>query len=95
MADLVLDLAGQRQLPAQVRSAHDPIALRKHAHELGVRVHLDELQDRGAVLVRHPVIGLDLAATADVSVEGLGVAGRVALRPVERLDRIGVVHGRS
>ena len=61
MADLVLDLAGQGQLPAQGRRAHDPVALGEHAHELRVGVHLDELEHRRAVLVGHPVVGLDLA----------------------------------
>jgi hypothetical protein len=80
VADLVLDLAGERELPAQGRRAHDPVALRQHAHELGVGVHLDELQDGGAVLVGHPVVGLDLATRPDVREERVGVTGLVGGR---------------
>jgi len=72
LADLVLDLAGQRQFAAQVRRPQDPVALRKDPHELAVGVHLDELQDGGPIVVRHPVIGLDLAPGRDVRIEGLG-----------------------
>ena len=66
MADLVLHLRGQRELPLQRRRAEDPLALGQHAHELGVAVHLDELDELRAVLVGHPVVGLDLAARLDV-----------------------------
>ena len=95
VADLVLDLGGQGQLPAQVRRAHDPVAFGQDAHELGVGVHLHELEHRGAVLVRHPVVGLHLAARSDVGVEGLGVAGLVRRAAVQWLDRIGPFHGRQ
>ena len=43
MADLVLHLRGQRQLPLQRRRAQDPLALGQDAHQLRVGVHLDEL----------------------------------------------------
>ena len=92
VADLVLDLAGERQLPAQRRRPHDPVSLGEHAHQLGVGVHLDELEDRGAVLVRHPVVRLDLAAGADVGEEGVRVPGRIPGPAVQGLDRIGVFH---
>ena len=59
MADLVLDLRGQRELSLQRRRAQDPVALGEHAHQLRVRVHLDELRQPRAVLVRHPVARLD------------------------------------
>ena len=93
MPDLVLDLARQGELSTQRRRAHDPVALGQHAHQLGVRVHLDELQDGGAVLVGHPVVRLDLSAGADVGVERLRVTRLVRRAPVQWLDRIGFVHG--
>ena len=61
MADLVLDLGGQGELPAERRRAHEPLALGEDAHELAVGVHLDEPEDLGPVVVGHPVAGLDLA----------------------------------
>jgi hypothetical protein len=66
VADLVLDLRRERELPLQRRRAEDPVALRENAHELGVPVHLDELHELRAVLVGHPVARLDLAAGLDV-----------------------------
>ena len=69
MADLVLDLRGERELPAQRRRPHDPLALGEDAHQLAVGVHLDEAQDLGPVLVGHPVGRLDLAAVRDVLLE--------------------------
>ena len=44
VADLVLHLAGQGQLPAQGGRAKDPLALGQDAHQLAVGVHLDELE---------------------------------------------------
>ena len=93
MADLVLDLARQGELSTQRRRPHDPVALGQDAHQLRVGVHLDELQDRGAVLVGHPVVRLDLAAGADVGEERLRVTGLVRRAAVQWLDRIGIVHG--
>ena len=72
MPDLVLDLRGERELSLQRRRAEDPVALGKHPHELGVPVHLDELDELRAVLVGHPVAGLDLAARLDVLQKLLG-----------------------
>ena len=70
--DLVLDLRGERELSLQRRRAEDPVALGEHPHELGVPVHLDELDELRAVLVRHPVAGLHLPARLDVLQELLG-----------------------
>ena len=67
--DLVLDLRGQGQLPAQGRRPHQPLALGQDAHQLAVGVHLDEAQDGRPVLVGHPVGRLDLAAGRDVRLE--------------------------
>ena len=50
-------------------------------------MHLDELEDRGAVLVGHPVVGLDLPAGAHVGEEGIGVTRLVGRPAVQRLDR--------
>ena len=74
MADLVLDLGGQRPLAAQGRGARDPLPLGQRPHELRVRVHVDELDVGLAVLVGHPVVGLDLLAGVDALEELLGAA---------------------
>ena len=83
VADLVLDLRRERELALQRRRAEDPVALGEHAHELRVRVHLDELDEPLAVLVGHPVVGLDLPAGLDVLEELLRarVHGHVASLP--------------
>jgi hypothetical protein len=60
--DLVLHLRGQGELSLQGRCAQDPLALGQHAHQLGVAVHLDELDELRAVVVGHPIAGFDLAA---------------------------------
>ena len=69
--DLVLDLGGQGELAAERRRSHQPLALGEDAHELGVRVHLDEAQDGGPILVGHRVGRFDLAAGHDVRLEPL------------------------
>src|SRR5215210_885403 len=66
VADLVLDLRRQCELPLQRRRAQDPVPLREHPHQLGVPVHLDELDQPGAVLGRHPVVRLDEPAGLDI-----------------------------
>ena len=66
VADLVLDLRRQGELALQRRRAQDPVALREHAHQLRISVHLDELDQPGAVLIRHPILGLHEAAALDV-----------------------------
>ena len=66
MARFVLHLGGERQLALQRRRAEDPLALGEHAHQLRVAVHLDELHEPSAVLVGHPVTGLDEPAGLDV-----------------------------
>src|SRR5207248_3638669 len=63
---LVLHLRRQRELALERRSAEDPLALGQDAHELGVAVHLDELDQLRPVVLRHPVGRLDLAAALDV-----------------------------
>jgi hypothetical protein len=70
--DLVLHLGGQGELPLQRRRLQDPLALRQHAHQLAVAVHLDELDELLAVLVRQPIAGLDLSAALHVGQELLG-----------------------
>ena len=79
VADLVLDLGRQGELPPQRRRPHDPLPLREHAHQLAVGVHLDESEDALAVFVGHPVGRLDLAAGEDVLFE---VAEPLVLRQV-------------
>ena len=71
VADLVLHLGGEGEFALQRRGAQQPLALRQDAHQLAIRVHLDELQHRLAVVVRHPVARFDLAAARDVRIEGI------------------------
>src|SRR5947209_8773018 len=73
--DLVLHLRRQRELALERRRAEDPLALGEDAHELGVRVHLDELDEKPAVLVRQPVGRLYLSARLDVLKKRLLIVG--------------------
>ena len=82
VADLVLHLRRQRELALERRGAEDPLALGQDAHELGVAVHLDELDQLRPVVVRHPVGRLDLAAGLDVLEKCLLIA--VESRPLPR-----------
>jgi hypothetical protein len=66
VADLVLHLRGQRELPLEGRRAEDPLPLGQDAHQLGVAVHLDELDQLGPIVVGHPVARLDLPAALHV-----------------------------
>ena len=79
VADLVLDLGRQGELPAQRRRPHDPFPLREHAHQLAVGVHLDEAEHALAIFVGHPVGRLHLAAGEDVLLE---VAESLVVREV-------------
>src|SRR5829696_2925156 len=71
VADLVLHLRGERELPLERRSTEDPLPLRQDAHELGVPMHLDELDQLGPVILGHRVVGLDLSAGLHVLEEFL------------------------
>ena len=84
VADLVLDLRGEGELPLQRRRTEDPVALREDAHELRVPVHLDELDQPSPVLVRHPVVRLHLPAGLDVVEELLRARVHVLGLPTER-----------
>src|SRR5919204_274005 len=84
MADLVLDLGRQCELPLERRRAQDPLALRQDSHQLGVPVHLDELDQLRPVVVRHPVVRLDLASALDV-LEELFVAVHDELPATEKI----------
>ena len=66
VARLVLHLRRERELALEGRRAEDPLALGQHAHQLRVAVHLDELHEPRAVLVGHPVAGLDEPSGLDV-----------------------------
>ena len=69
VAHLVLDLRGEGELSLERRRPEDPVALREDAHQLRVRVHLDELRQASAVLVGHPLARLDEPAGLDVGEE--------------------------
>ena len=77
VAGLVLDLGHQDRLAAQAGRPGDPVALRLHADDLGVRV-LGDLADQGlAVALRHPVARLDPLVALDQRVEAGLHAGAV------------------
>src|SRR6185295_14953695 len=69
VADLVLHLGGEGELSLQGWCPEDPLALGEDAHELRVPVHLDELDERFAVVLGHGIAGLDLASALDVRFE--------------------------
>ena len=69
VAGLVLHLGDQRHLAAQVRRARDPVALRQHADDLGVRVLRHHPRELLAVALRHPVLRLDALAARDARLE--------------------------
>ena len=66
VTDLVLHLCRQGELALQRRRAQDPLPLREDAHQLGVPVHLDELDELRPVVRGHLVARHDLAAGLDV-----------------------------
>ena len=81
VAALVLHLGEQRRLAPQAGRAGDPVALRKHADDLGMRVLADLADQRAAIGGGHPVVGFDARLSVDARLElrlerGLGV-GRV------------------
>jgi len=78
VAGLVLHLRHQDRFALEARGAGDPVALRLHADDLGVRV-LGDLPDEGlAVGIRHPVAGLDALLVGDEFVEETLLIGDLA-----------------
>src|SRR6266581_370068 len=75
MTDLILNFGGQRQLALQRGRAHDPFALGQHTHQLAIGVHLNEAEQRGAVLLGHPVGRLDFATARDMREESFVASG--------------------
>jgi hypothetical protein len=69
VARLVLHLRQQDRLATKRRCAADPVALGLHSDDLGVRVLRDLPDQRAAVLLRHPVAGLDPVMPRDDVVE--------------------------
>jgi hypothetical protein len=69
VACLVLHLGQQDRLALEGGRAADPVALRLHPDDLGVRVLGDLADQRLAVAVGHPVARLDLLLGGDDGVE--------------------------
>src|SRR5918995_6317141 len=69
MSHLVLDLGRQGHLPLEGRRLWQALSFGERAHDLGVGVHLDELEHPHPVVVGHPGLGLDLSAVRYVRVE--------------------------
>ena len=70
MARLVLHLGEQDRLALQRRRAGDPVALGQLADDLGMGVLADLADQRLAVALGHPLLGLDLLAAVDALLEG-------------------------
>ena len=69
VAALVLHLGHQDGLALQRRRARDPVAFGQHADDLRVRVLRDLADQRAAIGVGHPVLGLDLDVGVDARLE--------------------------
>src|SRR5688500_16908772 len=95
MPDLVLHLGRESELALERRRPQDPLALGEHAHDLRVAVHLDELDERLAIGVRHRVARLDLATLLDVRFEFF-LAQRLEHRFTNQtIVRVGIYHDSS
>ena len=79
-------LEGERrdEIVTERRRAQDPLPLGQDAHQLGVPVHLDELDELRPVLVGHPVAGLDLSPALHVLDELLRARVHLDLLPNDR-----------
>ena len=76
MPALILHLRQQRRLAPQGRRARDPVALRQHADDFGMRVLADLADQRAAIGLRHPVVRLDALLGIDARLEAVrGFAG--------------------
>jgi hypothetical protein len=93
MPRLVLHLGEQDRLALQRRRPRDPVALGKLADDLGMRVLADLADQRLAIALGHPLLGLDLLAPVDALLEG-ALLGRhlLGLLQAVGLDQLGV-HG--
>src|SRR5919199_5114664 len=69
MTHLVLDLGAQRHLSLEAGRGREALPFWDRPHDLGVRVHLYELENTRSIIVGHPVLGLDLVARLDASFE--------------------------
>ena len=85
MAAFVLDLGHQDRLALQRRRAGDPVALGQHADDLRMRVLRYLPDQRFAVGLGHPVLGLDLDVGVDARLERALVVRHVR-RSAHRLD---------
>ncbi len=77
MAALVLDLGDQDRLAQERGRARDPVAFRQHADDLGMGVLRDLADQRPAVGLGHPVLGLDLLFGIDPRLEARLQGGAV------------------
>ena len=77
VAALVLHLGDQDRLAQQRGRARDPVALRQHADDLGMGVLRDLPDQRLAVGLGHPVLGLDLLLGVDPRLEARLQGGAV------------------
>ena len=69
VARFVLDLGHQDRLALQGRRARDPVALGQHADDLRVRMLRNLPDQRLAIGLGHPVLGLDLDVGVDSRLE--------------------------
>ncbi len=90
VAGFVLHLGHQDRLALERRGARDPVAFRQHAHDLGMRVLRNLPDERLAVGLGHPVLGLDAHVGVDALLER-ALLGREFLERAQPL-RAGVDH---
>jgi len=88
MAALVLDLGQQDGLALERGRAGDPVALGQHANDLGVGVLADLAHQGLAVVLGHPVLGLDEVAIIDAGLKAL-----FKQRLLGRADRFAALAG--
>ena len=69
MTPFVLHLGYQNGLAFEAGSATDPVALRQHPHYFAVGMLANLAQQRFAIGLWHPVLGLDLAILIEALVK--------------------------
>src|SRR5207253_5652997 len=74
------------------RRARDPIALRKHADDLAMRMLADLPRQRPPIGLGHPVLGLDELVIRNARLEGLKELRVLEILDLRRLLKLGCVH---
>src|ERR1022692_1408055 len=80
VARFILDLGHEYRFALEARRAGDPVALGQHADDFGVGVLRDLPDQRLAIRLGHPVLGLDLDIGVDSRLEFALLRGELVLR---------------